>query len=227
MTCDEPFDWVQDNDPVASGFMAQPDYGSRRRLRVAAYDFGMKRNILRRLTNYGCEVRVFPAMTPANELLAMKPDGIFFSNGPGDPAPLVYAVDNARTVIKQDVPVFGICLGHQILGLAMGAKTYKLKFGHRGGNHPVKNLATEQVEITSQNHGFAIDPDSVPEDVRVTHINLYDGTIEGLKYDDRPVSCVQYHPEASPGPHDADYLFANFIAVMESRIGSVPAQITK
>ncbi len=227
VTCDEPFDWVQDNDPVASGFMGQPDHGSRRKLRVAAYDFGMKRNILRRLTNYGCEVRVFPATTPAKELLAIKPDGIFFSNGPGDPAPLVYAVDNARTVMEQDIPVFGICLGHQILGLAMGAKTYKLKYGHRGGNHPVKNLATEQVEITSQNHGFAIDPDSVPEDVRVTHINLYDGTIEGLSCDDRPVSCVQYHPEASPGPHDADYLFANFIAVMESRIGQVPAQTTK
>ena len=227
VTCDEPFDWEQDNDPVTSGFISQPDRGGRRMLRVAAYDFGMKRNILRRLTNYGCEVRVFPATTPATELLAIKPDGIFFSNGPGDPAPLVYAVDNARTVMEQDVPVFGICLGHQVLGLAMGAKTYKLKFGHRGGNHPVKNLATEQVEITSQNHGFAIDPDSVPEDVQVTHVNLYDGTIEGLAYDDRPVSCVQYHPEASPGPHDADYLFANFITVMESRIGPVPAQTKK
>ena len=227
VTCAEPFDWVQDNDPAEGGFITQPDYDRRRKLRVAAYDFGIKRNILRRLTNYGCEVRVFPATTPAMELLAMKPDGIFFSNGPGDPAPLVYAVDNARAVMEQDVPVFGICLGHQILGLAMGAKTYKLKFGHRGGNHPVKNLATERVEITSQNHGFAIDPDSVPEDVQVTHINLYDGTIEGLKCGDRPVSCVQYHPEAAPGPHDADYLFANFIAVMESRIGSVPAQTTK
>ena len=227
VTCDEPFDWVQDNDPVSGGFITQPDYDRRRKLRVAAYDFGMKRNILRRLTNYGCEVRVFPATTPATELLSMNPDGIFFSNGPGDPAPLVYAVDNARAVMDQDIPVFGICLGHQILGLAMGAKTYKLKFGHRGGNHPVKNLTTEQVEITSQNHGFAIDPDSVPEGIQVTHINLYDGTIEGLKRNDRPVSCVQYHPEASPGPHDADYLFANFIAVMESRIGSVPAQTTK
>ena len=227
VTCDEPFDWVQDSDPVAGGFITRPDYDRRRKLRVAAYDFGMKRNILRRLTNYGCEVRVFPATTPATELLAMKPDGIFFSNGPGDPAPLVYAVDNARVVMDQDIPVFGICLGHQILGLAMGAKTYKLKFGHRGGNHPVKNLTTEQVEITSQIHGFAIDPDSVPDGIQVTHINLYDGTIEGLKCNDRPVSCVQYHPEASPGPHDADYLFANFIDVMESRIGSVPAQTTK
>ena len=135
--------------------------------------------------------------------------------------------EEARAVMDQNIPVFGICLGLQILGLAMGAKTYKLKFGHRGGNHPVKNLTTEQVEITSQNHGFAIDPDSVPEGIQVTHVNLYDGTIEGLKRNDRPVSCVQYHPEASPGPHDADYLFANFIAVMESRIGSQPAQTTK
>ncbi len=223
VTCDAPFDWSPDDDPVASGFMTAPERGAGRALRVAAYDLGIKRNILRRLASYGCEVRVFPATTPARELLAHEPDGIFFSNGPGDPAPLAYAVENARAVIESDVPVFGICLGHQVLGLAMGATTYKLKFGHRGGNHPVKNLSTEQVEITSQNHGFAIDPESVPEDVEVTHLNLYDGTIEGLQHTARQVSCVQYHPEASPGPHDADYLFASFIGAMERRVGTTSA----
>lgn len=220
VTCDAPFDWRPDDDPVASGFINGPKRPAGQTLCVAAYDLGMKRNILRRLASYGCEVRVFPARTPARELLALKPDGIFFSNGPGDPAPLTYAVENAREVLECDVPVFGICLGHQVLGLAMGATTYKLKFGHRGGNHPVKNLATEQVEITSQNHGFAIDPESVPDDVEVTHVNLYDGTIEGLRHTAREVSCVQYHPEASPGPHDADYLFASFIRAMERRKGA-------
>ena len=220
VTCDAPFDWRPDDDPVASGFINGPKRPAGQALCVAAYDLGMKRNILRRLASYGCEVRVFPARTPARELLALRPDGIFFSNGPGDPAPLAYAVENAREVLECDVPVFGICLGHQVLGLAMGATTYKLKFGHRGGNHPVKNLATEQVEITSQNHGFAIDPESVPDDVEVTHVNLYDGTIEGLRHTAREVSCVQYHPEASPGPHDADYLFASFIGAMERRKGA-------
>ena len=161
-----------------------------------------------------------PARTPAAELLASKPDGVFLSNGPGDPAPLAYAVENARALIEADVPTFGICLGHQILGLAMGARTFKLKFGHRGGNHPVKNLVTERVEITSQNHGFAVDPESLSDDVNVTHVNLYDGTVEGLRHKTRPVFCVQYHPEASPGPHDADYLFSLFLDEMERRSGS-------
>ena len=175
----------------------------------------MKRNILRRFTAHGCRVTVFPADTPAATLMAAEPDGVFLSNGPGDPAPLDYAIANARELVDSGLPVFGICLGHQVLGLAMGAQTYKLKFGHRGANHPVKNLATGQVEITSQNHGFAIDPASVPEDVEVTHVNLYDQTIEGLRHRSRPVFCVQYHPEASPGPHDADYLFSEFIRAME------------
>jgi carbamoyl-phosphate synthase small subunit len=160
---------------------------------------------------------VFPATAPASELLAMKPDGVFLSNGPGDPAALPYAIDSAAQLVKSNVPVFGICLGHQILGLAMGGKTFKLKFGHRGGNHPVKKLETGKVEITSQNHGFAVDPQTLPADVEVTHLNLYDGTVEGLRHKNHPVFCVQYHPEASPGPHDADYLFDDFLTMIEER----------
>ena len=217
VTCAEPFEWDPSSDESAPEFRVEPQRRVKRPLRIAAYDFGMKRNILRRFGAYGCRVQVFPAGTPAETLLAIEPDGIFLSNGPGDPAPLDYAVANARTLIDTDIPVFGICLGHQVLGLAMGATTFKLKFGHRGGNHPVKNLATEQVEITSQNHGFAVDPESVPDDVEVTHTNLYDRTIEGLRHKHRPVFCVQYHPEASPGPHDADYLFSEFLDAMERR----------
>jgi len=154
---------------------------------------------------------------PAAEVLATKPDGVFLSNGPGDPAALPYAIANARALVDSNVPVFGICLGHQILGLAMGGKTFKLKFGHRGANHPVKKLLTGKVEITSQNHGFAVDPQSLPADVLVTHTNLYDGTLEGIRHREKPVFSVQYHPEASPGPHDADYLFHDFINMIEDR----------
>ncbi len=223
VTCAEPFDWPSAGVPGGrdglepEGFRRVPDLPAARRFRIAAYDFGLKRNILRRLAAHGCDVRVFPAATPADELLAGGPDGVFLSNGPGDPAPLDYAVANARRVIEADLPVFGICLGHQVLALAMGAATYKLKFGHRGANHPVKQVSTGQVEITSQNHGFAVEPDSVPDDVEVTHLNLYDGTIEGLRHRQRPVFCVQYHPEASPGPHDADYLFSRFLEEMARR----------
>ncbi len=215
VTCGAPFDWTGEDE--ASEFTVAPGRRAGRPMRVAAYDFGMKRNILRRLEAYGCKVRVFPASTPARELLAEKPDGTFLSNGPGDPAPLDYAIANSRELMAADVPTFGICLGHQVLGLAMGARTYKLKFGHRGANHPVKNLVTEQVEITAQNHGFAVAPESVPSDVEVTHLNLYDGTVEGLRHKRVPMFCVQYHPEASPGPHDADYLFTSFLEEMERR----------
>ena len=209
-----PFDWP-DEDPGEFG--VPPERRPKRRLKIAAYDYGMKRNILRRLSAYGCDVRVYPAATPASEVLATGPDGVFLSNGPGDPAPLTYAIDNAKALVAANVPVFGICLGHQILGLAMGGTTFKLKFGHRGANHPVKKLRTGKVEITSQNHGFAVDPASLPGDVEVTHLNLNDGTVEGLRHRTRPVFSVQYHPEASPGPHDADYLFDEFIELIEKR----------
>ncbi|HTK28371.1 MAG TPA: glutamine-hydrolyzing carbamoyl-phosphate synthase small subunit [Vicinamibacterales bacterium] len=214
VTTDRAFDWPEE-DPGEFGIA--PVRRAKRRLRIAAYDYGMKWNILRRLSAHGCDVRVYPATVPASDVLASSPDGVFLSNGPGDPAPLSYAIDNARALVDADVPVFGICLGNQILGLAMGGRTFKLKFGHRGANHPVKKLETGRVEITSQNHGFAVDPSSLPADVEVTHVNLYDGTVEGLKHKTRPVFCVQYHPEASPGPHDADYLFDDFIKLIESR----------
>ena len=216
VTAQTAFDWPAE-DPDEFG--VAPERRPSRRVKIAAYDFGMKWNILRRLSAHGCDVRVYPATTPASELLATKPDGVFLSNGPGDPAPLSYAIDNAKALVASNVPVFGICLGHQILGLAMGGSTFKLKFGHRGANHPVKKLATGQVEITSQNHGFAVDPASLPDDVEVTHLNLYDGTVEGLKHKTKPVFCVQYHPEASPGPHDADYLFDDFLRVIEGTKG--------
>jgi carbamoyl-phosphate synthase small subunit len=212
VTSAEAFDWPEE-DPGEFGIASERR--PKRRLKIAAYDYGMKRNILRRLSAHGCDVRVYPASTNASELLAKKPDGVFLSNGPGDPAALSYAIDNAKTLVKTGVPVFGICLGHQILGLAMGGKTFKLKFGHRGANHPVKKLETGKIEITSQNHGFAVDPASLPGDVEVTHVNLYDKTVEGLRHKTQPVFSVQYHPEASPGPHDADYLFDDFIRLIE------------
>jgi carbamoyl-phosphate synthase small subunit len=216
VTCESAFDWKPDDDQDEE-LMPPPERRAGRPLRIAAYDFGMKWNILRRFSAYGCEVRVFPATAPASDLLASNPDGVFLSNGPGDPAALGYAVRNARELVNSDVPVFGICLGHQILSLAMGGRTYKLKFGHRGANHPVKELESGKIEITSQNHGFAVDPDSLPRDVKVTHVNLYDRTIEGLRHETKPVFCVQYHPEAAPGPHDADYLFRQFLDEMEKR----------
>jgi carbamoyl-phosphate synthase small subunit len=218
VTCQEPFDYEPGAD---DGFVTPRTPGAERSgmrpLRIAAYDLGMKYNILRRFATYGCEVRVYPAQTPAATLLEAKPDGIFFSNGPGDPSVVDYAIENARTVADSGVPTFGICLGHQILALALGARTFKLKFGHRGGNHPVKELRTNKIEITAQNHGFAVDRESLPHDVEVTHLNLYDNTIEGLRHTSRPLFCVQYHPEAAPGPHDADYLFGRFLEAMESR----------
>ena len=185
------------------------------RFRVVAYDFGIKQNILRRLVDVGCHVLVVPAKTPARDVLALKPDGVFLSNGPGDPEPLEYAAKNVRELAGR-VPIFGICLGHQIIGLALGGRTYKLKFGHHGGNHPVLNLETQKVEITAQNHGFAVDPDSLKaSEVVLTHKNLNDDTLEGLRHRTMPLFSVQYHPEASPGPHDSGYLFDRFVKMME------------
>jgi carbamoyl-phosphate synthase small subunit len=221
VTTDRAFEWRERataaGDADHQEFGIAPERRASRRLRVAAYDFGIKYNILRRLDAYGCDVHVFPATAPASDLLAIDPDGMFLSNGPGDPAALRYAIDNVRELVNAERPLFGICLGHQILGLAVGGETFKLKFGHRGANHPVKELSSGKVEITSQNHGFAVDPDSLPADVTVTHLNLYDGTVEGFKHLTKPIFSVQYHPEASPGPHDADYLFRQFLESMEKR----------
>jgi carbamoyl-phosphate synthase small subunit len=220
VTCEVAYDFT----PTLADTVAEATFGvaplkrASRPLRVAAYDFGIKTNILRRLAAHGCAVRVFPASAPASDLLAYEPDGIFLSNGPGDPAAVTYAIDNVRALVDTaNRPIFGICLGHQLLGLSLGAETYKLKFGHRGANHPVKQLDSSAIEITSQNHGFAVNPDTLPAHARVTHLNLYDGTVEGLRHVDKPIYSVQYHPEASPGPHDADYLFTQFIEEMEKR----------
>jgi carbamoyl-phosphate synthase small subunit len=220
VTCATAYDFSSSlADTVAEAtFGVMPLRRAKRRLRVAAYDYGIKTNIMRRLSAHGCDVRVFPASAPAADLIASDPDGIFLSNGPGDPAAVTYAIDHVKALVDTaNRPIFGICLGHQLLGLALGAKTYKLKFGHRGANHPVKQLDNSKIEITSQNHGFAVDPDSLPADAQVTHLNLYDGTVEGLRHVHRPIYSVQYHPEASPGPHDADYLFTQFIEEMERR----------
>jgi carbamoyl-phosphate synthase small subunit len=187
--------------------------GTGARKRVVAIDFGVKRNILRRLAHHGCDVTVVPATTSAADILALNPDGIFLSNGPGDPAAVTTAIQTVKDLLGAR-PLFGICLGHQILSLAVGASTYKLKFGHRGANHPVKNLDTGSIEITSQNHGFAVDPSTLPSNARMTHVNLNDDTCAGIALTDVPAFAVQYHPEASPGPHDSDYLFDQFMAMM-------------
>lgn len=189
---------------------AETEENQGKPFKVAALDFGIKQNILRRLAMYGCDVTVFPATTSAEEILKSNPDGIFISNGPGDPAAITYAVETIQKLVHEK-PVFGICLGHQLLGLAFGAKTYKLKFGHHGVNHPVKNLITGKIEVTSQNHGFAVDVDTLPAELEPTHINLNDNTLSGMRHKTLPVISVQYHPEAAPGPHDSDYLFKEFV----------------
>ena len=192
------------------------------RFHVVAYDFGMKRNLLRRLVHAGCRLTVVPATTSAEDVLALKPDGVFLSNGPGDPEPLTQQAAQVRKLVGK-APIFGICLGHQVLGLALGGKTYKLKFGHRGANHPVLNKVTGKVEITSHNHGFAVDPESLNlNELEITHVNLNDGTLEGFRHRNYPVFCVQYHPEAAPGPHDSRYLFDEFVNLMET--GAWPAR---
>jgi carbamoyl-phosphate synthase small subunit len=206
----EPYVWDQTEWVLGEGYgrLDAP------RFEVVAYDYGIKRNILRMLASRGCRVTVVPAQTPAAEVLARKPDGIFLSNGPGDPGPCDYAIAATRTLIDSGLPVFGICLGHQIMALASGATTFKMKFGHHGANHPVKDLDSGRVSITSQNHGFAVDEKTLPANLRATHLSLFDGTLQGLARTDRPAFCFQGHPEASPGPHDIAYLFDRFTALM-------------
>ena len=206
----EPYAWTETEWALGSGYgrLNAPQF------HVVAYDFGVKRNILRMLASRGCRITVVPARTPAAEVMRLKPDGIFLSNGPGDPQPCDYAISATRTLIDSGIPTFGICLGHQIMALASGARTFKMKFGHHGANHPVKDLDSGRVSITSQNHGFAVDADSLPANLRPTHISLFDGTLQGLQRTDRPAFCFQGHPEASPGPHDIAYLFDRFTALM-------------
>ena len=210
----EPYEWREGGWKLGAGYVAGP----APRFHVAAYDFGVKRNILRRLADRECRITVLPAQTSAQEVLAARPDGVFLSNGPGDPEPCEYAVRAIRAILDStDIPVFGICLGHQLMGLASGARTIKMKFGHHGANHPVKDLDTGQVAITSQNHGFAVDPATLPPKLRPTHVSLFDGSLQGLARTDRPAFCFQGHPEASPGPHDIGYLFDRFVRMMEER----------
>jgi carbamoyl-phosphate synthase small subunit len=196
---------------------AQAFRGTTKQYKVVAFDFGVKRNILRLLAEQGCDVTLVPAQTPAADVLAMRPDGVFLSNGPGDPAACDYAIDATRALLDAKIPTFGICLGHQLMGLALGAKTLKMSFGHHGANHPVKDLDDGRVLITSQNHGFAVDPDTLPANARTTHVSLFDGSLQGFALTDRPAFCFQGHPEASPGPHDVSYLFERFAKLMRDR----------
>jgi carbamoyl-phosphate synthase small subunit len=234
VSCSNSYQWTRGSIDLAAPISAAVAAGAKsgashpqsslrsgtapeKRYRVVAYDCGIKQNILRLLVDHGCDVTVVPAQTSAEDVLSLKPDGVFVSNGPGDPEPAGYAIANIRKILGR-APIFGICLGHQLCGLALGGKTFKLKFGHHGANHPVKNLLTQKIEITSQNHGFCLDPDSLPSrDVEMTHINLNDQTNEGLRHRSLPLFSVQYHPEASPGPHDARYLFDQFIDLMETQ----------
>jgi carbamoyl-phosphate synthase small subunit len=210
VTCKEPYRWDEGDWDLACGYEKKP----ASQYKVVAYDYGIKRNILRLLTQACCDVTVVPATMPAEEVLKMNPDGVFLSNGPGDPEPVTYAIDNIKKILGKK-PVFGICLGQQLLGLALGGKTYKLKFGHHGGNQPIMDLTTRKVEIAAENHGFAVDMETVKDQVVMTHVNLNDNTCEGFQHKTLPAFSVQYHPEASPGPHDSRYLFQRFIDMME------------
>jgi carbamoyl-phosphate synthase small subunit len=219
VSCAKPYASDETTWQLGAGYGKRTDA----RFHVVAYDFGVKRNILRMLAARGCRLTVVPAQTPAADVLAMRPDGVFLSNGPGDPEPCDYAIRAIRELLDASMPLFGICLGHQLLGLACGARTLKMKFGHHGANHPVQDLESKRVMITSQNHGFAVDVATLPANARVTHVSLFDGSLQGFALTDRPAFCFQGHPEASPGPHDVDYLFDRFVKMMEGRV-SRPAQ---
>lgn len=210
VSCRQPYSWTEGEWSLESGFRTQVNT----QYHVAAFDFGIKRTILRKLAQRGCKVTVFPAQTSADEILAAQPDGIFLSNGPGDPEPCDYAISATQALLEKNIPIFGICLGLQLLGLASGARTIKMKFGHHGANHPVQDVNNGKVIITSQNHGFAVDTDTLPESARITHVSLFDGSLQGFELVNKPVFCFQGHPEASPGPHEADYLFDRFIKMM-------------
>jgi carbamoyl-phosphate synthase small subunit len=208
-----PYVWTETEWQLGAGYASQ----EAPRFNVVAFDYGVKRNILRMLASRGCRITVLPAQTPAAEAMKLKPDGIFLANGPGDPAACDYAIESTRELIETGIPTFGICLGHQIMALASGAKTFKMKFGHHGANHPVKDLDNGRVSITSQNHGFAVDEKTLPANLRATHVSLFDGTLQGLARTDKPAFCFQGHPEASPGPHDIGYLFDRFVSLMENK----------
>ena len=221
VSIDAAYDWTQTEWQLANAASnGKPGFGTQHsaKFHVVAYDFGIKYNILRMLAERGCKVTVVPAQTSAKGALALKPNGIFLSNGPGDPEPCDYAIAATRELVESGIPTFGICLGHQIMALASGAKTFKMKFGHHGANHPVKDLDTGRVSISSQNHGFAVDEKTLPANLRPTHISLFDGTLQGLARTDKPAFCFQGHPEASPGPHDISYLFDRFIKLMEKKL---------
>ena len=217
VSCRESYEWRETEWTLGSGY----GRSEQTQRHVVAYDFGVKRNILRMLASRGCRITVVPAQTSASAVMALKPDGVFLSNGPGDPEPCTYAIDAIRQLLEAAIPLFGICLGHQLLGLASGAHTAKMKFGHHGANHPVQDVDTGKVMITSQNHGFAVDAASLPDNARVTHVSLFDGTLQGFERRDKPAFCFQGHPEASPGPHDVDYLFDRFVTMIDEhqRVG--------
>ncbi|PTN09151.1 glutamine-hydrolyzing carbamoyl-phosphate synthase small subunit [Nitrosomonas aestuarii] len=212
VSCRKPYTWDEGEWSLESGYKVQANIC----FHVIAFDFGIKRNILRKLAQRGCKITVVPAQTSAEEVMALQPDGVFLSNGPGDPEPCSYAITATRALLDKNIPIFGICLGHQLLALASGAKTVKMKFGHHGANHPVQDVKREKVFITSQNHGFAVDMDTLPSNIRITHVSLFDGSLQGFELLDKPAFCFQGHPEASPGPHEADYLFDRFIEIMQS-----------
>ncbi|PTR07973.1 carbamoyl-phosphate synthase small subunit [Nitrosospira sp. Nsp5] len=213
VSCDQPYEWNEGEWELGCGYQVQKNS----RFHVAALDFGIKRNILRKLAQRGCKVTVLPAQTSADEILALQPDGVFLSNGPGDPEPCDYAIAATRKLLEKEVPIFGVCMGHQLLGLASGARTIKMKFGHHGANHPVQDLDTGRVMISSQNHGFAVDIETLPKHARVTHVSLFDGSLQGFELIGQRAFCFQGHPEVSPGPHDLDYLFDKFIGLMEGK----------